>query len=82
VRVVMMVVAMMVMRCGEYRRGKHHQEQGGKDNLFHAPNVAWTPFSAKWIQCSASREARGCGSKFQPGKTRNHQVFILRSSQA
>jgi len=42
--VVMMVVAMMVMRGGECRGGKHHQKQGSSEDLFHATNVARPPF--------------------------------------
>jgi hypothetical protein len=41
--VVMMVVAMMVMRGGECRGGKHHQKQGSSEDPFHATNVAWPP---------------------------------------
>ncbi|MGD0630253.1 MAG: hypothetical protein ABR987_12925 [Terracidiphilus sp.] len=43
VYVVMMVVAMMVMRGGECRGGKHHQKQGSSEDLFHATNVARPP---------------------------------------
>jgi hypothetical protein len=53
--VVMMVVAMMVMRGGECRGGKHHQEQGGSEHLFHATNVARPSWREKWIQGRASR---------------------------
>ena len=61
----MMVMAMMVVAGGESRGGKHHQKQGGSENLFHATNVAWTPGAGKCISLPAPREARGC-SAFQP----------------
>jgi hypothetical protein len=59
VRVVMMVVATMVMRGGECRGGKHHQEQGCCENLLHAKNVARTPRREKCIHGRAPKEARG-----------------------
>ncbi len=37
--VVVMVVAMM-MHCGKYRSGNHHEEQRGNKNPFHATNLA------------------------------------------
>jgi hypothetical protein len=64
VRVMMMVVAVMVMRGGECRGGKHHQKQGGCKNLFHAKNVARTLGREKCIPDRASKEARG-GKRFQ-----------------
>jgi hypothetical protein len=64
-----MVVAMMVTRGGKCRGGKHHQEQGSSENLFHATNVARPPQREKWIQCRASREARGGGNQCQHGTT-------------
>jgi hypothetical protein len=64
VRVVVMVVAMMVMRGGECRGGKHHQKQGSCKNLLHAKNVARTPRREKCIQPHAPKEARG-GKQFQ-----------------
>jgi hypothetical protein len=48
--VVMMVMAMMMMRGRESGAGEHHQKQGSGENLFHAPNVAWTPEGEKSIQ--------------------------------
>jgi len=59
--VVVMVMAMMVVAGGESRGGKHHQKQGCGENLFHAPNVAWTPGAGKWISLPAPREALGMG---------------------
>jgi hypothetical protein len=38
---VVMVMAMMAMR-GKRRSGKHRQEQGGEEKLFHGLNVART----------------------------------------
>jgi hypothetical protein len=62
------VVMMVMMMAGrKHRAGKHQQKQGGKDNLFHGTNVAWTPRRRKCIQRSASREERGCGNWFRYG---------------
>jgi hypothetical protein len=38
----MVVVAVMMFRGSERRAGKHHQEQNGGKNLFHAKNVPRT----------------------------------------
>ena len=59
VRVVVVVMAMMVMRGGESRCGKHHQKQGGGKDLFHAANVALLHACWKCNPGHASREERG-----------------------
>jgi hypothetical protein len=57
--VMMMVVAIMVTAGGECRGGKHHQKQGCSKNLFHAKNVARTPWREKGIPERAPKESRG-----------------------
>jgi hypothetical protein len=37
--VMVMVVAVMMMRVGKHRGGKHHQEQCSGKNLLHEKNV-------------------------------------------
>jgi hypothetical protein len=54
-----MVVAMMVTASGKHGAGKHHQEQGGGEDLFHAANVARALGHEKLISRPASRDARG-----------------------
>jgi len=68
VMVMMVVVVMMVMRGGECRGGKHHQKQGGSENLFHGTNVARSAQQGKWIQECASKEALGLGNRSGAGQ--------------
>jgi hypothetical protein len=63
VRVVMVVVTMMAMAGRKRRAGKRQKDQGGKQNLFHATNVAWTLRRGKSIPRGASKEALGVGNR-------------------
>jgi hypothetical protein len=38
--VVMVVTVMVVSRGSEHRGCKHHQQQGGSENLLHGKNLA------------------------------------------
>ena len=52
---VMMVMVVMVMALREHGAGEHQQKQGCSENLFHAPNVAWTPVGEKSIHEAAPK---------------------------
>src|ERR1700677_5061604 len=80
--VVMMVVVVMVMHCGECRGGKHHQKQGSGEHLFHATNVARPPQREKWIQCHASRQARGSGNECHLGTSAAYASWLKHPDSA
>jgi hypothetical protein len=54
---VMMVMVVMAMAGRERGAGKHHQEQGSSENLFHDPNVARGAEQKKGFRSRASKDA-------------------------